>query len=232
MPKSNNHIPRHIGIVMDGNRRWARARNLPDIAGHEAGVEALRKILKKAQEMGVSSLTFYAFSTENWKRTKSEIAKLFKLMLRFVIEERVEILKNNIRFRTIGDLKKLPAGLRRALLDLARVSRRNNKFILNIALDYSGRSEIVRAVQRLLNQGKKALQITEQGISKHLDTAGLPDPDLIIRTGGEQRLSNFMMWQASYSELYFSKKKWPDFGPHDFEDAVQEYQRRERRFGR
>jgi undecaprenyl diphosphate synthase len=228
----NGLVPTHVGIVMDGNRRWATARGLPPTAGHEAGAETLRKIMRKAQEMGIKNLTLYAFSTENWKRTKGEVRVLFKIMLKFVIEERAQIIKNNIRFRTIGDIKHLPAGLRKALQELMAVSKRNNKFILNVALDYGGRSEIVRAVKKILRKGASAVAVTEEAITRNLDTAGQPDPDLIIRTGGEQRLSNFMMWQASYSELYFSKRMWPDFGVKDFEEAIQNFQQRKRRFGK
>jgi len=213
-------VPRHVGIVMDGNRRWARERGLDELQGHEAGLENVRRIIDKAQEMGVTNLTLYAFSTENWKRTKKEIRNIFRLMLKFIVQERVNILKNNIKFRTIGDIKRFPINLRTAIRELMRVSARNNKFILNIALNYSGRSEIVRAVKSLLKKGARALQITEDQIAAHLDTAGQADPDLIIRTGGEQRLSNFMLWQASYSELYFSSR------------MVRQYQSRERRFGK
>lgn len=225
-------VPKHIGIVMDGNRRWARERGLSEFEGHEAGMENVRRIIDKAQQMGVTNITIYAFSTENWKRTKKEIRNIFRLMLKFMVRERVHILKNNIRFRTIGDLRQLPVNLRTATRELMRVSARNNKFILNIALNYSGRSEIVRAVRRLVKKGAKAIQITEEQIAQHLDTAGQADPDLIIRTGGEQRLSNFMLWQGSYSELYFSPRMWPEFSDRDFEDAIKEYQRRERRFGK
>ncbi len=229
---SLGRVPKHIGIVMDGNRRWARERGLTDFEGHEAGMENVRRIIDKAQEMGVTNVTLYAFSTENWRRTKKEIRNIFRLMLKFIVKERVHILKNNIRFRTIGDVKRLPVNLRTAIRELMRVSARNNKFILNIALDYSGRSEIVRAVRHLVKKGARAMQITEEQIAEHLDTAGQVDPDLIIRTGGEQRLSNFLLWQGSYSELYFSPRMWPEFSDADFEEAIKEYQRRERRFGK
>lgn len=189
-------------------------------------------MIKKAQAMGVTNLTIYALSTENFKRTREELSNLFKLMLKFVVSERLSIVKNNIRFRTIGDLKRLPANVRKAIEELMAVSERNNKFILNIALDYGGRSEIVRAVRRLLDKGVAAAEITEEAITANLDTAGQDDPDLIIRTGGEQRLSNFLLWQGSYSELYFTKRYWPEFSETDFEDAVKEYQSRSRRFGK
>lgn len=225
-------VPRHVGIIIDGNRRWAKQRGLSPLKGHEAGADNIRRIMKKAQAMGVTNLTIYALSTENWKRTREELSNLFKLVLKFVVTERFSILKNNIRFRTIGDLKRLPDNLRRAIEELMRVSERNNKFILNIALDYGGRSEIVRAVRRLLDKGVAAVDITEEAITANLDTAGQNDPDLIIRTGGEQRLSNFLLWQGSYSELYFTKRFWPEFSEADFEDAVKEYQSRSRRFGK
>jgi undecaprenyl diphosphate synthase len=225
-------IPRHVGIIIDGNRRWAKERGLDPNKGHEAGVENVRKILRKAQAMGITNLTIYALSTENWKRTKRELAGLFRLMLQFAVKERLNIIKNNIRFRTIGDLQRLPSNVRKAVTELMAVSARNNKFILNIALDYGGRSEIVRAVRQLMKKGVTAMHITEEAIARNLDTAGQIDPDLIIRTGGEQRLSNFMLWQGSYSELYFSKRLWPDFSERDFEDAIKEYQLRSRRFGK
>src|SRR3990167_2527203 len=180
-------IPLHVGIIMDGNRRWARRRGLSPVRGHAAGVETIRRIMDKAQEMGVTQLTLYAFSTENWHRTKREVAALFRLMLRAVIKDRLQIIKRRVRFRTIGDVQRLPANLRRALKELARVSQRNNRFILNLAIDYGGRSEIVRAVRRLLNGGAQSKDVTEVAIAPNLDTAGQADPDLIIRTGGEQR---------------------------------------------
>ncbi|MFO0702780.1 MAG: polyprenyl diphosphate synthase [Candidatus Andersenbacteria bacterium] len=224
-------VPKHVGIIMDGNRRWARQRGLDPLKGHEAGVETIRAIMRKAQQMGVTNLTLYAFSTENFHRTKREVAGLFRLMLRAVVDDRLEILKNRVRFRTIGDVARLPRNLRVALRELARVSERNNRFILNLAIDYGGRSEIVRAVRRLLRGGIRDEEVTEDAIAGHLDTAGQDDPDLIIRTGGEQRLSNFLLWQSSYSELYFSKRLWPEFSEGDFEAAVTEYQQRQRRFG-
>ena len=225
-------VPKHVGIIIDGNRRWAKERGLPSGKGHEAGVETLKRAIKKAQAMGITNLTIYVLSTENLKRTKSELANLFKLLLMFVVTEKATILKNNIKFRTIGDLKRLPANVRSAIEQLIKLSERNNKFILNIALDYGGRSEIVRAVKRMLTRGLSADEITEDAITANLDTAGQDDPDMIIRTGGEQRLSNFMLWQGSYSELYFTKQYWPDFSDADFEAAIQDYQSRSRRFGK
>lgn len=225
-------VPEHIGIIIDGNRRWAKERGLPTLKGHEEGAESLHRIIRKAQAMGIKQLTIYVFSTENWKRTKKEIAYLFRLMLRFLVKEKVEILRNNIQFRTIGDLGRLPTNLRRALQDLVRVSKRNNKFILNMAIDYGGRSEIVRAVKKMVKKGVSAAQITEEELAKNLDTAGLKDPDMIIRTGGAQRLSNFLLWQSSYSELYFTERYWPEFREKDFEEAVHEFQSRQRRFGK
>lgn len=224
-------VPKHVGIILDGNRRWAKERGMTAMQGHEAGVENLRRIMRKAQAMGVTNLTVYALSTENWKRTRSELTNLFKLILKFTLAERAHIIKNNIRFRTIGDLKRLPENVRNAIEELMKVSERNSKFVLNIALDYGGRSEIVRAIKRAVKRGLKPEEITEDTITQNLDTAGLNDPDMIIRTGGEQRLSNFLLWQGSYSELYFTKRYWPEFSDTDFEEAVKEYQQRSRRFG-
>lgn len=229
--KSGGQVPEHVGIIIDGNRRWAKKRGLPASAGHAEGVENLKRIIDKAQKMGVKNLTVYVFSTENWKRTKKETAFLFKLIYKFAVQEKMRIIKKNIQFRTIGDIKKLPPRVRLALRELIKVSKRNNKFILNLAIDYGGRSEIVRAVRKLIKKGLRAAQITEKQIALNLDTVGLKDPDLIIRTGGEQRLSNFLLWQASYSELYFSKRFWPEFGERDFDKALKEYGARQRRYG-
>lgn len=225
-------MPKHIGIIIDGNRRWAKKNGLKPSQGHAEGVENVRRILKKAQAMGITNLTIYALSTENWKRTKMELLNLFRLILHFCIKEKANILKNHIRFRTLGDLSRLPKNVRKAIEELTRVSERNNRFILNIALDYGGRSEIVRAIKRMLKKGFKASQISEQALANNLDTAGQSDPDLIIRTGGQKRLSNFMLWQGSYSELYFTDKYWPDFTEKDLELAVADYQSRQRNFGR
>lgn len=225
-------VPEHVGIIIDGNRRWAKARGMTASQGHEEGVENVRRIMRKAQEMGIKNLTIYALSTENFKRTKTELAGLFKLFLKFAVKERAHIIKNNIRFRTIGDLNRFPANLRKTIVELMEVSKRNNKFILNLAVDYGGRSEIVRAVRKMLKRGIKAGQITEEELASNLDTAGQVDPDLIIRTGGRQRLSNFMLWQGSYSELYFTDLLWPEFSEKDLEVAVGEYQGRQRNFGK
>jgi len=232
MSTSIKEVPEHIGIIIDGNRRWAKKRGLTVQQGHKEGVDNLKRILRKAQDMGVKNLTIYVFSTENWKRTKKEVAYLMKLIYRFAVQEKMEILKNNIQFRTIGDLKRLPISVRKALRDLMRVSKRNNSFILNLAIDYGGRSEIVRAVKKIIKKGSKAVKLTEEEFAKYLDTAGLKDPDLIIRTGGEQRLSGFLLWQSSYSELYFTKRNWPEFKEKDFEIAIKDYQKRQRRFGK
>ncbi len=232
MSTSIKEVPEHIGIIIDGNRRWAKKRGLTVQQGHKEGVDNLKRILRKAQDMGVKNLTIYVFSTENWKRTKKEVAYLMKLIYRFAVQEKMEILKNNIQFRTIGDLKRLPISVRKALRDLMRVSKRNNSFILNLAIDYGGRSEIVRAVKKIIKKGSKAVKLTEEEFAKYLDTAGLKDPDLIIRTGGERRLSGFLLWQSSYSELYFTKRNWPEFKEKDFEIAIKDYQKRQRRFGK
>lgn len=217
---------------MDGNRRWAKRRGLDPIEGHEEGVKAVRRIMKTAREMGVEQITLYAFSTENWKRTKREVAALFRLLVTMAMRDRLELVKEHVRFRTIGDLRRLPGRVRAALRGLARATENNTRFTLNLAVNYGGRSEIVRAVRSLVRRGIGATDITEEAITGELDTAGQSDPDLIIRTGGEQRLSNFLPWQSTYSELYFTKRLWPEFSSADFEEAVHEYQRRQRRFGK
>ena len=228
--------PRHIAIIMDGNGRWATARGLPRVLGHRSGAEAVRRVVEAACELGVEVLTLYAFSWENWDRPSAEIRELMGLLDEFVRGEIPTLLANRIRLRAIGRLDQLPAdvlgNLRRAIARTAS----GDRMTLALALSYGGRQEIVDAAKRLaerIRRGELAPeQINEALVADSLYTAGLPDPDLLIRTSGEQRLSNFLLWQSSYSEIYVTQKLWPDFSKADLAEAIAEYERRERRFGR
>jgi undecaprenyl diphosphate synthase len=221
-------IPRHIAIIMDGNGRWARQRNLPRVAGHQAGVAAVRAAVETCARLGVEALTLYAFSSENWKRPSSEVETLWRLLRLYLRAELAELLRHGVRFRAIGRLDGLPKTVRAKLDIVMRRTARNTGLCLNLAINYGGRAEIVDAVAALLREGS---EITEEAISEHLHTAGLPDPDLLIRTSGEMRVSNFLLWQIAYAELYVTETLWPDFRQRDLLEAVLEYQRRDRRFG-
>jgi undecaprenyl diphosphate synthase len=216
---------------MDGNGRWARAKGLPRVAGHKAGVERVREIVKAAIEAGVSVLTLYAFSRENWKRPREEVSVLMGLLEIFLNQEIDRMRKQGVSLRTIGDIEALPPRTLEKLKETVRSTAHNDRIILNIALNYGARQEIVSAVKRIVTEGRSADSIDEDAFSKYLYTAGLPDPDLLIRTSGEMRLSNFLLWQLSYSEIYITKKFWPDFRKEDFMKALREFGRRERRFG-
>lgn len=228
-------IPQHVAIIMDGNGRWAKERYLPKIAGHRAGVQSVRQAIEAAKELGVKVLTLYTFSTENWKRPKNEVSALFGLLEEYLDKEEKRLKENNIKLSVIGDMGALPEGVRRKLARAIASTSDNTDLTLNIALNYGSRSEIVTAVKAIasdLKEGKIAADaIDEAAFSRYLYTKGLPDPDLLIRTSGEFRISNFLLWQIAYSELYVTKKLWPDFKKSDFKKAVAEYQKRERRFG-
>jgi len=222
-------LPRHIAIIMDGNGRWARKRGLPRIFGHRAGVATVRSIVEACADMGIEVLTLYAFSTENWLRPKGEVKGLMAILRKYLRRELATMMRNNIRLRTIGDPSHLDAATRQELKETIKRTEKNEGMILNLALNYGGRGEIVHAVHRLLEQGVRT--VDEKTISEHLYTAGLPDPDLLIRTSGEMRLSNFLLWQTAYSEFYVTPVLWPDFTPLDLKKALAEYEKRERRFG-
>jgi undecaprenyl diphosphate synthase len=225
------HIPKHIGIIMDGNGRWAELRGLPRIEGHRRGVERSREIVEISDELGLRALTLYAFSSENWKRPSSEVATLMKLLELYLKNEIKELIKNDIVFKTIGEMGKLPKNIQNIIRETEERTAANKGMILIMALSYSGRNEIVRAVKKILRSGVKPDDLTEESFISYLDTAGYPPPDLIIRTSGEMRISNFLLWQGAYSELYFTDTLWPDFTKDEFLLAIQDYQRRERRFG-
>ena len=224
-----NNIPTHIAIIMDGNGRWAKKRMLPRIAGHKAGVDALKRVTSAGRELGVKVMSFFAFSTENWKRSKDEIYGIFELVEKHLDENYERFVSDNVKIQTMGDISKLPKTLYDKLLDITEKTKNNTDFVVNIGLNYGSRAEIVRACNNLLKSGKKS--VTEQEFMSELYTKDLPEPDLVIRTSGEQRLSNFMLLQSAYSELYFPKIHWPDFDKKHLIRAIIKYQSRDRRYG-
>jgi len=231
-----DRLPQHIAIIMDGNGRWAKRRHLPRVAGHKAGIASVRSSVKTAARLGIRALTLYAFSTENWKRPRSEVETLWRLLHTYVRKELPTLMENNIRAQAIGRLHGLPARVREDLEQAMQETAVNDGMRLNIAINYSGRTEIADAVNRLIEEaareGKAAeLRIDERQIASRLYTAGLPDLDLMIRTSGELRISNFLLWQVAYSEIYVTPTLWPDFRCADLLQAVLDYQKRDRRFG-
>ncbi len=229
-------LPIHIAIIMDGNGRWARKRNLPRTAGHEAGVEAVRKVVRATAELGISYLTLYTFSVENWKRPREEVAALMRLLTRTTRREIDELNRNNVRLITTGRIDELSISRRKVLALAVEKTRNNDGMVLNLALNYGGRTEIIDAIRAIAHGVKSGHiqpgEINESLLSNYLYTAGLPDPDLLIRTSGEMRISNFLLWQTSYTEMLVTDVLWPDFGREDLFRAVIEYQKRERRFGK
>jgi undecaprenyl diphosphate synthase len=222
-------MPRHIAIIMDGNGRWARKRGMPRVFGHRSAVNNVREIAEECARLKIEVLTLYALSTENWLRPKQEISGLMSLLRTFVRRELEAMMKNDIRLRVVGDLNRLPKSAGEAVQKTIAETAHNRGMILNLALNYGGRSEIVRAANALLAKGAK--EITEDDFAGELYTAGQPDPDLVIRTSGEMRVSNFLLWQIAYSELYVTPVLWPDFGAKELNEAIRDYQKRERRFG-
>jgi undecaprenyl diphosphate synthase len=225
-------VPRHVAIIMDGNGRWAKQRGLPRSAGHQQGTENLRQILKAAVEFGIEILTIYAFSTENWNRPRHEVALLMRILEMVIDRELRELNQNGVQIRHIGELDGIPERLQRKVQEACATTAQNNRLILNVAFNYGGRDEIVHAVQHIIQAGIAPEAVTEDLISSYLYTSGLPDPDLIIRTSGEFRLSNFLIWQGSYSEYYYTPVYWPDFNKNEFWQALVEYNQRKRRFGK
>jgi undecaprenyl diphosphate synthase len=227
----SGRIPNHVGIIMDGNGRWAALRGLPRIEGHRRGVERSKEVIEVSTELGLKALTLYAFSTENWQRPSSEVMTLMKLLELYLKRELNGLIKNGVVFKTIGEVWRLPEQIQRIIREAEEKTSSNKGMTLVTALSYSGRNEILRAVKKMLSSGIKPEELTEEVFGSYLDTAGLPAPDLIIRTSGEMRISNFLLWQAAYSEFYFTDTLWPDFSKDEFLLAIQDYQRRERRFG-
>jgi len=226
------NVPSHVGIIMDGNGRWARARGLPRLAGHRAGTENIRRVLRACVEFGIKILTIYAFSTENWNRPPAEVRGLMNILGRVIDQELQSLHESGVQLRHIGQLEGISDGLRRRVQDAMELTKDNDTLILNVAFNYGGRAEILDAVRALLRAGISPEDVTEEVFADHLYTAGLPDPDLIIRTGGEIRLSNFLIWQAAYAEIYSTPTYWPDFDKEELRKALLEYAKRERRFGR
>jgi undecaprenyl diphosphate synthase len=225
-------VPTHIAIIMDGNGRWALSRGLPRLAGHRAGTENLRRVIEACAEFGIKYLTIYAFSTENWGRPLEEVQGLLRILEDVIDRELRELHDQGVQLRHIGRLDGLKPALRKKVLEAIEFTKHNTRLILNVAFNYGGRDEIVCAIQRLIKDGVKAEEITDALVSQYLFTAGVPDPDLIIRTSGELRGSNFLIWQGAYSEWYFTPTYWPDFGKEELSRALDEFKQRERRYGR
>jgi undecaprenyl diphosphate synthase len=230
-PVTHATIPTHIAIIMDGNGRWAQKRHLPRLAGHQAGTENLREIIKACVEFGVKYLTVYAFSTENWRRSPDEVNGLMRILAESIEKELGELHKQGTQLRHIGRLEQLDPRLREKVEAAIQLTRNNQRLVLTIAWNYGGRDEIVHAMESILAEGVKSSQLNEGLISQHLFTTGLPDPDLVIRTSGEMRTSNFLLWQTAYSEWYFTPVLWPDFKKSELQKAIIAYSQRERRFG-
>lgn len=225
-------VPRHVAIIMDGNGRWAKARGLPRTEGHRQGTENLRRVLKSCVKFKVEILTIYAFSTENWSRPRAEVQMLMRILESVIDRELNELNESGVQLRHIGELEGISPGLQKKIRKAMELTKNNSRLILNIAFNYGGRNEIVRAVKRIVEDRIPANQITEHLISSYLYTSDLPDPDLIIRTSGELRVSNFLIWQGAYSELYSTPTYWPDFNEDELRQALLDYGTRKRRFGK
>jgi len=227
----SENLPEHIAIIMDGNGRWAKKQKKPRLFGHNAGMKTLHNTVYAASHIGIKVLTVYAFSTENWKRSQEEVSGLMTLAVEYFVKEISELHKNNVKVRIIGDKTGLPQKVQEAAQKAEDKTAKNTGLILNVALNYGGRADIVQAVQKIVKKGFKPEDITEDLISAYLYTAGLPDPDIMLRTGGDLRLSNFMIWQNAYSEFFFDDIWWPDFNEAALLKVIEAYQQRERRFG-
>lgn len=224
-------IPRHVAVIMDGNGRWARKRGMPRLYGHRAGTENIRRIIESCAELGVEVLTLYAFSTENWRRPDDEVRGLMMILGEVIERETQKLHENGVQLRHIGSLDGLPPALQERVRYAIDLTRANTRLVVNVAFNYGGRAELVDVVRRIVASAARPEEITESLVSSYLQTAGLPDPDLIIRTAGEQRVSNFLLWQGAYAEFYFASVYWPDFDPAELRRAIEEYGRRQRRFG-
>ena len=226
------NIPKHIAITMDGNGRWAKERGKKRVFGHNQGIKSVRDTIEGAVEYGVEFLTLFAFSTENWKRPKAEVNALMTLLIKAINNETKDLIKNNISLKTIGDISQLPLKCQKELAESIKKTKDNTGMTLILALSYSGKWEIINAIKKILLQEITLENFSEDIFQQYLTTNNVPDPELLIRTSGEKRISNFMLWQIAYSELYFTEKKWPDFRKEDLKEAIIEYQNRERRFGK
>jgi len=229
---TSTDVPRHIAIIMDGNGRWAKRRLMPRVAGHRKGVEALRGVIRACAERGVSHLTVFAFSSENWRRPQEEVTLLMELFMRALENEVARLHENNIRFRLIGDLSRFSERIQTLIHDAETLTCNNTRLTFTVAANYGGRWDIVQAVKKLVAAGVAADDMSEAALAQQLSMADAPEPDLFIRTGGEQRISNFLMWQLAYTELYFTDALWPDFNAKALDAAIASYRTRERRFGR
>jgi undecaprenyl diphosphate synthase len=234
--KPKGGLPRHIAIIMDGNGRWAKQRGLPRIIGHREGIKSVRTVVEACSELGVDVLTLYTFSTENWRRPKEEVSALMKLLLKTIQKEINDLIRNNVRLTVIGNLDLLPDAAKIGMLTAIEKTRSNTGLNLNLALSYGSREELVRAAKQIAVMAKSGEldpeNISSDTIRKHLYTAEIPDPDLLIRTSGEFRISNFLLWQLAYTEIYVTDVLWPDFGKQDLQRAIADFQGRERRFGK
>lgn len=233
--KNRGNLPRHIAIIMDGNGRWAKKRGLPRVAGHSEGVKSVRDVVEACAQLGIEYLTLYAFSTENWRRPKEEVSTLMKLLLKTLKRETDELHKNNIRLRMIGDFESLPEEVQKQLKEAIKKTEKNTRLNLVLALSYSGRWDILQATKKIANDVasrriKRSL-INEETFKNYLSTAEFPEPDLLIRTSGEMRVSNFLLWEIAYTEIYVTNTLWPDFRRKELYEAIEDYQRRERKFG-
>ena len=230
------NLPKHIAIIMDGNGRWAKSKGKNRVFGHRNGTEAVHKVVEAAARMQIEHLTLYAFSTENWNRPQQEVSTLMDLLIKALRRELNKMVKNNIQLKSIGDISKLPTEVEKELIDTINKTRDNDGMILTLALNYGARQELTQAMQQIASKVKNNIispeNVDETIINKHLYTQNLPSVDLLIRTSGEQRISNFLLWQIAYAELYFSEVLWPDFNEKHFEEAITSYQKRERRFGK
>jgi undecaprenyl diphosphate synthase len=225
-------IPEHVAIIMDGNGRWAAKRGLPRLAGHHAGTENLRRVIRSSVEFGVKYLTIYAFSTENWGRPREEVDGLMGILEEVIEKELAELNQEGVQIRHLGHLDRLAPSLQEKIRAALKQTENNHRLVLNVALNYGGRDEIVCAIRSIIEEGVRPEDVTPELVSQHLFTAGLPDPDLVIRTSGEMRVSNFLLWQGAYSEWYVSQELWPDFDREAYYQALVEYGRRDRRYGR
>lgn len=230
-----NNMPQHVAIIMDGNGRWAKQRNMPRTMGHKAGVETIRRIVKEADRLGIKYITLYAFSTENWKRPKDEVNALMKLLVQYLKSEVTELHKNEVVLRVLGDITALQEECKKEIEESIELTKNNTGLVLNVAFNYGGRDEIIRAVKNIVSDvesGKVNKENINQDLfSQYLYTKDSPDPDLIIRPSGEQRISNFLLWQCAYSEFWYSNVNWPDFSENDLQQAIYDYQNRDRRYG-
>lgn len=234
--KQKGNLPRHIAIIMDGNGRWAKKRGLPRVAGHREGIQSVRSVVELCTRLGIEVLTLYTFSTENWRRPREEISALMGLLVETLRKEIKKLMENNIRFTVIGNTDRLPSEIQQSIQEAMEATRHNTGLILNLALSYGAREEIVHAVKSIAQKVKQGVldpeDISQEVIQAHLYTAGLPDPDLLIRTSGESRVSNFLLWQLAYTEIYITNVLWPDFRENELCLAIEDYQGRERRFGK